>query len=124
MATANAIVEAEFTLLKRQLNGQTVRGPRRYRCDLATLCRIIASPSQATDTAWVHDVSTSGIGLLYTRELAPASALTLRLRKNDQSGVISIGATVVHASPEVNGAWRIGCRLERQLTDDEIDSCL
>jgi hypothetical protein len=124
MTTANLIVEAEFTLLKRHMPGATVRDARRYRCDLATLCRLIANPQEAGDTAWVHDVSSTGIGLIYARELFAASSLTLRLRKNDQGGVILIGATVVHATPEVNGAWRIGCRLERELTEEELDSCL
>ena len=124
MTTANPIVEAEFTLLKRHMTGQAVRAARRYRCDLATFCRVMPAQIQGDDTGWVHDISTVGIGLIFGRELAAGSSLGLRLRKNDKSGTIAIGATVVHSTPEVNGSWRIGCVLERELSDEELDSCL
>ena len=120
----NPIVEAEFTLLKRHMPGTSIRGARRYHSDLATLCRMSANPGENGTTAWVHDISTVGIALICPQELAVAAALTLRLRKSDQSGFISISATVIHATPEVSGAWRIGCRFERELSDDELDSCL
>ena len=119
-----SIVEADLTLLKRQLPGAGMRGARRYRCDFVTLCRIIASQSESSDIAWVHDVSSTGVGLVYSQTLSVGATITLRLRKSDQSGVILIGAEVIHCTPEVNGSWRIGCRFERALTDDELDSCL
>ena len=79
---------------------------------------------RGSDIAWVHDVSSTGVGLVYSQTLSVGATITLRLRKSDQSGVILIGAEVIHCTPEVNGSWRIGCRFERALTDDEHDSCL
>ena len=122
--TANPIISAEFTLLRQQVPGAAVRGARRYRCDLATLCRLTAPPAEDSSTAWVHNISKRGIGLICSQEFAAAQNLTLRLRKNDRSGVIEIAATVVHATAQVGGAWRVGCLFERDLSDDEIDSCL
>jgi len=126
MDPANPIVSAEFTLLRRQMPGAALRGARRYRCDLATLCRLAAIPTGAEHgaTAWVHNISKAGIGLICSREFALATNLTLRLRKNDGSGVITIAAQVVHVTREVGGTWRIGCRFERQLSHDEVDDCL
>lgn len=126
MDSANPIVSAEFTLLRQQPPGAAVRGARRYRCDLATLCRLAPVPT-ATDkgaTAWVRNISRHGIGLICSQEFVADANLTLRLRKNDGSGVITIGAKVVHSTREVGGTWRIGCRFERQLSHEEVDDCL
>ena len=124
MDPANPIVSAEFTLLRRQMPGASIRGARRYRCDLATLCRLAATHGETGPTAWVRNLSKAGIGLICSQEFAVGQNLTLRLRKNDGSGIITTVAKVVHATPEVGGTWRIGCRFERELSHEEVDDCL
>ena len=124
MSAANPIVDADFTLLKRHMTKTGVRGARRYLCDLASFCRVIEALSETSNSAWVHDISTAGIGLNYFKELAATTTMTLRLRTAKDGGLITIGATVVHSTPEVNGTWRIGCVFQRELSENELDSCL
>jgi hypothetical protein len=124
MASSTPIVEAEFTLLKRHVPTQGLRSTRRYRCDLATLCKVIYPDGAAPDTGWVHDLSKQGISLVLAKELPVGSRLSLRLKGHEGGNILEIQATIIHCTPEMDGNWRIGCTLERRLTDDELDQQL
>jgi hypothetical protein len=123
MADQSPVVEAEFTLLKRHMTpGSGVRGSPRYRCALATLGRVCFPTQQAPEDAWIHDLSKIGVGLNLAKSLAIGTSLMVRLKGG--SLVLEIVATVIHATPLVDGTWRIGCTFERKLTADELDSLL
>jgi hypothetical protein len=124
MTSNNPIVEAEFTLLKRHAPTQGLRSTRRYRCDLATLCRVTFPGCTAPETGWVHDLSKHGISLVLGRALEVGSNLSLRLKGHEAGNVLEIQATIIHCTPEVDGNWRIGCTLARRLTDEELDQQL
>ena len=116
-------VEAEFTLLKKQLHGIKRRVSTRYRCHLATLGRLIFPASGESADVWVHNLSDSGIGLNFSRSLEAGTPLVIRLR-GSEGLTLQLPARVVHATQEVDGTWRIGCQFENKLSYEELEALL
>jgi hypothetical protein len=123
MADPINTVEAEFTLLKRHFTGVKRRTDQRYRCPLATLGRL-SYPDGSAEEAWAHNLSESGIGLNMGHALEPGTALLIRLRGSSHNGTVALPARVVHASPELDGSWRVGCAFEARLSPEALDSLL
>jgi hypothetical protein len=92
----------------------------RYPGNSDTACRAYA-PAAGIYTAWVRDISATGISLLLPCEFEPGALLTLELGNADQGVSCLLLARVVHTlevPPE--GRWLHGCAFERELTDDEL----
>ena len=106
MADQAIPVEAEFTLLKKQLVKIKRRGSVRYRCNLATLGRLFFPGSGTSEEAWAQNLSETGIGLCLNHPLEPGTVL------------------VIHATLQGDGSWRVGCEFSRKLTGEEMDSLL
>jgi hypothetical protein len=116
-------VEAEFTLLKRHFSGIKRRAAQRYRCPLATLGRITL-PDGNQEDAWAHNLSESGIGLNLSHSLEPGTGVLIRLRAAGKPGTLTVAASVVHSTEEVDGSWRIGCRFADHLSPEQVDAFL
>jgi hypothetical protein len=116
-------VEAEFTLLRRQYQGVRLRKATRYRCGLATLCHVTFPPDGRRHEAWAANLSETGIGFHLDRPLEPQTALALRL-KCSEGGTINMAARVVHATPQADGTWCIGCQFAQPLDLETLEALL
>jgi hypothetical protein len=117
-------VEAEFTLLRKQIAAFKRRGDRRYRCPIAMMGKVVVEETGAEMTALVLDLSASGIGLQLTRSLADGARMNLRLTSADNRQVYYVPAIVAHATRLAEDSWRVGCVFAEKLGADTIDDLL
>ena len=74
-----------------------------------------------SDTGWlgkVRDVSTGGVALLLTRPFEAGTILILELET--EAAELRRVIEVVHAAPENNGHWILGCVFASPLGEDEL----
>jgi hypothetical protein len=117
-------VEAELTLLRKQLLGLRRRAAIRYRSALANLVRLTFPDTGECLEAWVQNVSTGGVGLSVPRPLTSGTPLILHLRGPARGVTLRLQAQVVHATPQADGHWRVGCALTEELTPEALDTLL
>ena len=70
--------------------------------------------------AWsgrVRDISTTGIGLTMSRWFEPGTALIVRLRPRILRHLL---VHVIHAAPDADGHWIIGCMFDRPLSSEQL----
>lgn len=116
-------VEAEFTLLRKRLNGIQLRKATRHHCALATLCYVTFADGGPRHTAWAGNLSENGIGFYLDRALEPNTKVGLRLN-GPLKGSVSLQARVVHATAQADGTWCIGCEFTTRLEPDTLDDLL
>jgi PilZ domain-containing protein len=124
MANQTIPPEAEFTLLKKDMRRNKIRSGVRYRCALATLGHVLFPDSGESQNAWVFNMSRKGIGLNLGRALEPETPLVIKLKSPVNEKFIKVPARVIHATPEADGTWRIGCELLEHLTPELLDELL
>ena len=73
-------VEAELTLFRPRFNKIRRRAADRYRCPLATAGKLFFPVSGETLTAWLNNVSTTGIGMNLPRALEAGLPLVIHVR--------------------------------------------
>jgi hypothetical protein len=79
------------------------------------------SSKEELDTEWlgkIQDISPDGIGLNMSRRFEPETVLIIKMRKGSE--VLGYLLHVVHATPETNGRWLIGCKFDRVLSSEEL----
>ncbi len=76
-----------------------------------------------TLTAWLNNLSVTGIGLNLPRNLEPTQALVIQVRV-ENGPPVRLAARVVHSTVEVDGTWRVGCHFDQPLSDDLLESLL
>jgi hypothetical protein len=92
----------------------------RYPGNTDAACRAFA-PSAGVYTAWVRDISATGIALLLDREFERGAVLTLELNNADQGVTAVVQARIIHAlEVPPDGRWLHGCAFERPLTAAEL----
>ena len=92
----------------------------RYPGNPDAACRAY-TPSAGVYTAWVRDISATGIALLLPSEFEPGALLTLELENADQGVSCVLRARVVHAlEVPPDGHWLHGCAFEKPLTAEEL----
>jgi hypothetical protein len=74
--------------------------------------------------AWILNVSRGGVGLLLSRPLEAGQAILLRLTRTADGQVVELPAHVAHATQEPGGEWVVGCRLDNELTSEQLDALL
>jgi hypothetical protein len=116
--------EAEFTLLKKNLRDNKVRSGVRYRCALATLGHVHFPDSGENQEAWICNLSRRGVGLNLSQALEADTTLIIKLKSSVNNKAIKFPARVIHATPEADGTWRIGCELLEPLTPEMLDELL
>ena len=72
--------------------------------------------------AWVLDVSLGGIGLLVSRALDPGLSVVIRMSDTAGAKVYDLPARIVHTTKEPGGDWIVGCRLDKPLTQQDLDA--
>src|SRR3954454_18628749 len=111
MADSTIPVEAELTLFRPKLNKIRRRNAERYRCALASAGTLSFPGSGETMTAWLNNLSVTGIGLNLPRSLDAGQALLIQVRV-ENGPPVRLAAHVVHSTAEVDGTWRVGCAFD------------
>jgi hypothetical protein len=92
----------------------------RYPGNPDAACRAYA-PCAGVYTAWVRDISATGVALLVPCEFEPGAVLTLELANSDQGVSRVVQARVVHVlEVPPDRRWLHGCAFERPLTAEEM----
>jgi hypothetical protein len=92
----------------------------RYPGNPDAACRAY-SPSAGVYTAWVRDISATGVALLVPCEFEPGALLTLELENAGQGVSCVLQARVVHVlEVPPDRRWLHGCAFERPLTAEEL----
>ena len=124
MPTQTIPPEAEFTLLRKDLRKDRFRTGERYHCALATLGHLLFPDSGEHQQAWVFNLSEKGIGLNLQQPLELDTSLVIKLKSPVHDKAIKMAARVIHATPEADGSWRVGCQLLEPLTPDMLEELL
>jgi PilZ domain len=107
--------EVTLTQLPVRLEGPD-KGRRlhiRYACDFLTKC-----PDAPQTTAFVTDISRTGIGLLVNQALDQEAVVALELPL--AGGAVE--ACVEHVTATSDGWWTIGCSFTRELSPESLES--
>lgn len=119
--TDKAICPHESTFACRELDRRALV---RYPCIQETSCHFIVSSRYESQWARVHDVSTGGVGLAMERQIEPETLLLVELRTERGRYARGVLARVVHATPQADGTWFIGCSFVHRLSDTELEALL
>ena len=100
------------------------RGSVRYRCPPASAGRVFLSEDLEYQRAWLQDLSATGIGLLVSKQVATGLHVTIQIKCSHSQKLYSLHAHAVHATPQADGTWVIGCQFVTPLTRDELEDLL
>ncbi len=116
----------ELLFAEPELTGEAaeLRAFVRHACTHKPLVRVLAKPTFICLQARVLDVSTGGIALVYHRRLKPGTDLAIELEHVEPELCRIMVARVVHAIPLARGQWRMGCKFNGWLTNEELSALL
>ena len=123
MADANRLPQAEPSGLEEEERRAVVR----YPSTLQAVCThaLVPNEQRAAWPATVRDLSTKGVGLILPRAFAPGTLLMVMLRSSiDQASFHTLSAMVIHATPQEDGQWLIGCEFIGQLPQAALSELL
>jgi hypothetical protein len=123
MADSTVPIEAELTLFRPRLNKVRRRTAERYRCALASVGTLFFPSTGETLTAWLNNLSVTGIGLNLPRSLEAGLDLIIQIRI-ENGPPVKLPAQVVHSTAEIDGTWRVGCRFDTPISQDTLESLL
>jgi hypothetical protein len=100
------------------------RGAARHACDGQPFWRIAGEGLPETSVAGVRDVSATGIGLCVKQPLKPGTVFVLTLQADRQRLSRPLPVRVMHATPQADGGWLLGCQFVRRLSDPDLQALL
>ncbi len=118
---------------KKKLSERLLRERRaavRHVCVLGTTCvvdtALVTGSAEAEETwpATIHDVSSTGMGLVLARRFEPGTVLAVEPEGGDGKAKRGPAARVVNVRAESSGHWFHGCTFARPLTDAEVGELL
>jgi hypothetical protein len=105
--------------------GQERRARVRYPSGLETYCQPgMGQLESFWWTAKVRDISRTGLGLVVQRRFEPGTVLTAELQKAEDDFSCTLRLRVVHANPTEDGSWVLGCLLEDELSEEQLNALL
>jgi hypothetical protein len=69
----------------------------------------------------IRDVSQGGIALILSRRFEPGAVLVVELSSKAGESCRHI-VRVIHATPETNGRWIVGCAFVNTLSEEELQA--
>jgi PilZ domain len=76
------------------------------------------------DNVWLmgvsQDLSASGVGFILHRRYDPGTLLTIELERPKLDSWGRLPARVMHATPQADGNWKLGCALVNVLSHEEL----
>jgi len=108
------------------VRGDERRAYVRYLCHLDGTCQPAGQPT--TGESWsgkLRDISATGVKILINRRFEVGTLLALELPRPGWDASRMLLCRVVRVSKEpVGHDWEVGCVLDRELSDDEVQSFL
>lgn len=101
------------------------RRNNRYRCFTQSYCQ--PGVGRLENFWWrsqIQDISISGIGLLLSKRFRPGTPLAVELPDPEGKSARKLLTRVVHAYPQAEGGWLLGCALIDKLSHDEIEALM
>jgi hypothetical protein len=96
------------------------RGAPRYRCGHGAAVRVVVRPAFRCHRATLRDISLGGAGLHLWVQVRPGATLLLQLPGGTPDGPHARLARVVRVQAQSGYGFRVGCRFDRALTEDEL----
>ena len=124
MTESKVAIEAEFTLLRKQIQGIKKRKLERFRCPIAAMGKLQFPGHNDKLDVWVINLSKGGIGINLSHALDAGAQVMICLKSDDHKTIFHKSSRVVHSTQQIDGSWRIGCEFATELTDDELDTLL
>jgi hypothetical protein len=93
----------------------------RYPAKGSITYRPLPGDEIAVRSAELVDLSPAGVGLIVDQNLEAGSAITLRLRRQDEKPDRSMLACVVYVADRPDGKWAVGCNFLHELSEKELN---
>jgi hypothetical protein len=100
------------------------RATKRYPCGPTPSVLLHLRESSAIVEAGACNLSEGGIGLNVPFPLEVGIIVMLQLRGQQVVGPVLLLARVIHAAPQSEGTWRVGCAFERRLDPETLEALL
>ena len=84
MTESKVAIEAEFTLLRKQIQGIKRRKLERFRCPIAAMGKLQFPNSHDKLDVWVINLSKGGIGINISHPIDSGAEVTICLKSDDQ----------------------------------------
>lgn len=94
----------------------------RHSADVNTTCQAAGSLAAERLSAVVRNVSQGGVSLLLGRPFEPGEMLGIELPGPAEGTTYTVLACVVHARPQNDDEWFIGCTFSRELSDEDLQA--
>jgi hypothetical protein len=124
MTDSKVAIEAEFTLLRKQMQGVKRRKRERFRCPIAAMGKLQFPGRNDRLDVWVINLSKGGIGINLSHPLDTGAEVTICLKSDDQKTLFQKDSRVIHSTQQIDGSWRVGCEFVSEMSDDELDTLL
>jgi hypothetical protein len=98
------------------------RRAERYPCGLQPFWRVEGQQQADSPPARVENISTTGIGLRVSEAIKPGTVLVIKLQSADRRLSRPLPARVMHATPQEEGGWLVGCQFVRRLSEEDMQA--
>jgi hypothetical protein len=96
----------------------------RYPCAVKAFCQPVSAAESEPLAGRVLNISASGMALELAHELPPGTLLSAELHSQNERGVLTILACIVHVSVHSDGRRVTGCNFIRELTESDLQALL
>ena len=100
------------------------RATVRYRCAPATIGKLYVSGDQVFQSAWVQNLSATGIGMILPHAVDVGVFITIQMKSTDLRQTFELSGQIVHCTQQPGGDWTVGCELLQPLSPEDLDSLL
>src|SRR5271155_2213976 len=103
MTESKVAIEAEFTLLRKQIQGIKRRKLERFRCPIAAMGKLQFPDNGAKLDVWVINLSKGGIGINLSHPIDSGVEVVICLKSDDQKTLFHKSSKVVHSTQQIDG---------------------
>jgi hypothetical protein len=100
------------------------RAAQRYPLSLQTTGHILGPRGHVPWVAQITDISATGIGLTFTSRIKPGTVLVITLQSANHKLSRPIPIRVMHATPQDDKTWRLGCAFVRKVSEEDLHTLL
>ena len=101
------------------------RESQRFRCNwYPTVGFLARTHLLISGRGIIRDVSRLGIGMISELFLEPGTVIAIQLRSAEHGFSDMLSATIIHCGQQEGGAYLLGCRLSRSLSNQEMKALL
>src|SRR5947207_4875100 len=98
------------------------RQSERIPVNAASRCNFASPVLEDFGPVKIRNVSLEGIGLILNQNLAPGLLLAIHVINPDKNFAKTMLARVVHATPQSDGVFLIGCKFSVPLLYEELSA--